>query len=126
MKSSIFVIEKLIMNVIAFVLLLCSTWLNVGAYKILSVFPIPGKSHFLMGNALMEGLAEAGHEVTVIAPFQAKNSYKNYKSVVFDPSVLEFRKSKTTFNLFYNKSKKKFNNSKKFFFRGCKKQFHGV
>lgn len=64
------------MNVFAFVLL-CSNlplfWSYVEAYRILGVFPIPAKSHFLIDTSLMEGLAEAGHDVTVIAPFRAEN-----------------------------------------------------
>ncbi|XP_045454780.1 UDP-glucosyltransferase 2-like [Melitaea cinxia] len=36
------------------------------AYKILVVSPIPGKSHAILGQALVNHLAQAGHEVTYI------------------------------------------------------------
>lgn len=33
------------------------------AYKILVVFPIPGKSHFILGHGYVKLLLKAGHEV---------------------------------------------------------------
>lgn len=43
--------------------------------RILSVFPAVSKSHFAVGEALSVGLARAGHQVTLISPY-------NYKSAV--------------------------------------------
>ncbi|XP_063921359.1 UDP-glycosyltransferase UGT5-like isoform X1 [Zophobas morio] len=44
--------------------------------KILGVFPMPTSSHYILGSALMKGLAEHGHDVTVISPFVEKNPPK--------------------------------------------------
>ncbi|XP_031639883.1 UDP-glucuronosyltransferase 2B13-like [Contarinia nasturtii] len=75
------------MKLIAVFVLFCVA--NAKAYKILGVFPVKMKSHFYVGNALMEGLARAGHDVTVISPFHAENSYNNYKEVFLDESPVE-------------------------------------
>lgn len=42
----------------------------VSNYRILGVFPVPGRSHYFLGSRLMKGLALAGHDVTIIAPFK--------------------------------------------------------
>jgi hypothetical protein len=49
--------------------------------KILAVFPTASKSHWILGQPLMKELARAGHEVTVMSPFQAKNPPKNYRHI---------------------------------------------
>lgn len=68
------------MKIILFVLI-CVICCDVDAYRILGVFPVASQSHFYVGNALMEGLAEKGHDVTVLSPFDSNNSYKNYKHI---------------------------------------------
>ncbi|KAJ8918828.1 hypothetical protein NQ315_011114 [Exocentrus adspersus] len=52
--------------------------------KILIVFPIAAPSHYILGNALARGLAEAGHDVTMVSPFEEKNPPKKgkYRDVV--------------------------------------------
>ncbi|RZC42904.1 UDPGT and/or Glyco tran 28 C domain containing protein, partial [Asbolus verrucosus] len=60
------------MNLISFILpiiLLC----EVQGAKILGIFPVAGKSHYHLANSLMRGLAEKGHDVTMISPFKEKN-----------------------------------------------------
>ncbi|CAG9830651.1 unnamed protein product [Diabrotica balteata] len=42
-------------------------------YKVLLVFPVPAKSHYMLGNTLAKGLVAAGHDVTMIAFFEEKN-----------------------------------------------------
>lgn len=61
-------------------------------YRILGVFPIPSKSHYYVGQALMQGLVERGHEVTVISPFKVKHKIKNYSEVFIENSYDLFRK----------------------------------
>lgn len=73
------------------------------ASKILGVFPTPGKSHFIIGQGLMKGLAKAGHEVTVINPYPQKTPIPNYTDVsIFE--LLEHEKG---------------NRCKKYLFREC-------
>ncbi|XP_023943057.2 UDP-glucosyltransferase 2-like [Bicyclus anynana] len=45
------------------------TLCEISAYKYLVVSPIPSKSHSILGDALVEYLADAGHEVTYITAF---------------------------------------------------------
>lgn len=58
---------------------------NDGA-KILGVFPFPAPSHYMLGSTLMKGLAEAGHDVTMVSPFVEKNPPEKgtYTEVVLD------------------------------------------
>ncbi|XP_028025310.1 UDP-glucuronosyltransferase 2B1-like [Bombyx mandarina] len=51
--------------------------LGVDAYKILTVFPVPGRSHGILGDAVVRHLLEAGHEVTHITPFPKKDPPPN-------------------------------------------------
>ncbi|KAM3962161.1 UDP-glucosyltransferase 2-like [Aphomia sociella] len=53
------------------VLNLCS------ADKILVIFPLPGKSHNILGEGIVKHLLNAGHEVTFVTPFPKKNPQKN-------------------------------------------------
>lgn len=39
-------------------------------YNILGIFPTSVSSHFAVGHALMKGLVNAGHNVTIISPFE--------------------------------------------------------
>lgn len=82
------------MRSISFLVILCSL-LSVGEfYKILGIFPIGSKSHYYIGHALLEGLAEDGHDVTIISPFEAKNQHKNYKQILLESTYELMRKSK--------------------------------
>lgn len=47
-------------------------------------FHLRAKSHFTVGNSLMEGLARAGHQVTMISPFKPSRSLKNYTLIQID------------------------------------------
>lgn len=50
--------------------------------RILGLFPHPGLSHFHFFHPIMRGLAEKGHDVTVISHFPDNNAPQNYKDVV--------------------------------------------
>ena len=55
--------------------------LNFGArngYKILGLFPFNMKSHFLMFESVMKGLARRGHQVSVVSHFPLEQSLDNY------------------------------------------------
>ncbi|XP_055326702.1 UDP-glucosyltransferase 2-like [Sitodiplosis mosellana] len=52
---------------------------NVGnSLKILGLFPHPTMSHFNFFHPILRGLADAGHDVTVVSHFPDKNAPKNY------------------------------------------------
>ncbi|CAG9768856.1 unnamed protein product [Ceutorhynchus assimilis] len=50
---------------------------HVESARILGVFPVAGKSVNILYNKLMTGLADAGHDVTVISAFENKRKIKN-------------------------------------------------
>lgn len=54
------------------------------ASRILGIFPVPGRSQFILGRALMKGLADKGHHVVIATPFSdgtAPNG-SNYRQIV--------------------------------------------
>lgn len=66
-----------------------SSFCLVKSYRILGVFPVPTRSHYILGATFMKALAEAGHDVTIIAPFkedQFPSLSKNgsYREIVLD------------------------------------------
>ncbi|KAJ8918832.1 hypothetical protein NQ315_011118 [Exocentrus adspersus] len=52
--------------------------------RILMVHPFPAPSHHILGAALARGLVQAGHDVTMVSPYEDKNPSKNgtYRNVV--------------------------------------------
>ncbi|XP_072388406.1 UDP-glycosyltransferase UGT5-like [Diabrotica undecimpunctata] len=54
------------------------------AAKILGIFILSAKSHYSLGNSLLRGLADAGHDVTMISPYEDTLPTQNgsYRSVV--------------------------------------------
>lgn len=63
-------------------LLLASS--NSLAYNILGIFVHPGKSHFDMFQPMVQGLADNGHNLTVISMFPEANPPANYRDVVLN------------------------------------------
>ncbi|XP_045474737.1 UDP-glycosyltransferase UGT5-like [Harmonia axyridis] len=57
---------------------------TVECAKILGVFHLAGKSHYMACSTLMKILAEKGHDVTVIAAHKEKNPPKNYRQIYLD------------------------------------------
>ncbi|XP_045474740.1 UDP-glycosyltransferase UGT5-like isoform X3 [Harmonia axyridis] len=57
---------------------------TVECAKILGVFHLSGKSHYMACSTLMKILAEKGHDVTVVAPLKEKNPPKNYRQIYLD------------------------------------------
>lgn len=49
--------------------------------KVLGLFPYPGVSHFYFFHPIMRGLAEKGHDVTVVSHFPDKSAPPNYIDV---------------------------------------------
>lgn len=78
--------------------LLIVLWLSVtilgicDGSKILGIFPVPSKSHYIIGEALLRGLAEKGHDVTMISPYTLDKPMKNYTDIVVN-EVLELKEA---------------------------------
>lgn len=72
---------------IIFVIFICGFGKHATSYKILGLFPHPGLSHFNVFQPILRGLADAGHEVTVISHFPEKNPPENYKDMPLDSTT---------------------------------------
>lgn len=59
----------------------------VNGYRILGVFPLQGKSHWIMQEELMKGLAKHGHQVDVITHFPLKKPIPNYTDISLEGSL---------------------------------------
>jgi len=51
------------------------------AYRFLGVFPLAGRSHYIIAESLMKGLIDKGHQVDVMSPFLQKKPYPNYTDI---------------------------------------------
>ena len=74
------------MNLLLKFSVLCVLYQIVSSYKFLAVLPVTSRSHYYIGHNLMKGLAEEGHEVTVISPFKQNKPIDNYKEVFLEHS----------------------------------------
>jgi hypothetical protein len=76
-----------------FYLLGCCVYLLDVAHsaRILGVFPVASPSHYILGNSLLKGLAEKGHDVTMVSPYDDENPPKNgwYRSIVLTGNAEE-------------------------------------
>ncbi|CAH1153876.1 unnamed protein product [Phaedon cochleariae] len=64
--------------------------------KILGIFPIPSRNHFVTGSRLMRELANRGHQVTVVSPFEETGTQGNYTGIHIGntiPVLKRFQKS---------------------------------
>ena len=59
------------------------------SYRVLGVFPFNAKSHNIVFEALMKGLAKRGHTVDVITQFPLKKDVNNYKEILNLDGTLE-------------------------------------
>ncbi|KAF7266713.1 hypothetical protein GWI33_019986 [Rhynchophorus ferrugineus] len=73
---------------------------SVVSLKLLIVFPAGARSHYNLGNALGKGLANLGHEVTLVAPFSEPNPPKNFKEIVFEDVLKKYIDADKSLNLF--------------------------
>ncbi|CAG9858747.1 unnamed protein product [Phyllotreta striolata] len=83
--------------------------------KILGIFPLAAKSHYTLGNSLMRGLAEAGHDVTMMSPHNDENPVENgtYRNIVL-----------TGFAEFYEATMKKLNPYERSYFSNSFNYLH--
>ncbi|RZC34097.1 UDP-glucuronosyltransferase 1-7C-like [Asbolus verrucosus] len=63
------------------VFVLLNLFFVVYSYKILGLFPHPGKSHVDVFLSLTKALAKKGHEITVVSHFPLKTPLPNYTDV---------------------------------------------
>jgi len=54
---------------------------EINASNILAVWPVVSRTHFTLGMTLFEKLAENGHTVTLVSPFDQRETHENIKIV---------------------------------------------
>ncbi|KAJ6648179.1 UDP-glycosyltransferase UGT5, partial [Pseudolycoriella hygida] len=74
--------DKMEFQVIVGILVMTTIIPELSGLRVLGLFPHPGASHFHFFHPIMLGLAEAGHNVTVVSHFPDKNAPSNYKDLV--------------------------------------------
>ncbi|CAH2074784.1 unnamed protein product, partial [Iphiclides podalirius] len=80
------------MKTSSFILFLVYSCVNTSkGSHVLVVFPVPGKSHSILGNSIVNILLDAGHQVTYVTPFPLETNNTKLKnadisSILFDMS----------------------------------------
>ncbi|XP_047991044.1 UDP-glucosyltransferase 2-like [Leguminivora glycinivorella] len=81
-------------------LIILATFLQVcSSYKILVVYPLPGKSHNILGQATVKHLLNAGHEVTYVTPFPTSKTTDKYHEVDLSKNLDNYQTNDDLFNL---------------------------
>ncbi|XP_066259819.1 UDP-glycosyltransferase UGT5-like [Euwallacea similis] len=71
-------------------LIVCALLLNHGeCARILGIFDMPSVSHHILCSKLMKGLAEAGHDVTMVSGHALKENFISKKNGTFTNIVLD-------------------------------------
>ncbi|XP_053998601.1 UDP-glucosyltransferase 2-like [Hylaeus anthracinus] len=55
--------------------------------RILAIFPLNGRSHWITGQALTMGLARRGHQVDVVSHFPQKKPVPNYRDISLEGTL---------------------------------------
>ncbi|XP_046836138.1 uncharacterized protein LOC124431841 [Vespa crabro] len=80
-------VQKMRLIILTFFLAFIASQCSTDGYKILGVFPINGKSHWVMMEAIMKGLAERGHQVDVITHFKSRYNNPNYREIILENTM---------------------------------------
>lgn len=71
---------------------------SINGYRILGLFPLNTRSHFIINRKLMKILAQKGHQVDVVSHHPLKEPFPNYHDYSLQGSVKDY-----TNNLTYSK-----------------------
>jgi hypothetical protein len=88
--------ETLWILIVGTIILGCCNQLSE-SLRILSIFPLNSKSHFVMFERLAKGLAEKGHQIDVYSHFPLKKPIPNYKDYSLAGSM-HFSQNNLTYN----------------------------
>ncbi|XP_044729432.1 uncharacterized protein LOC123292782 [Chrysoperla carnea] len=69
------------------IILLSTQYESVNGAKILALFPSASKSHLILGQALLKGLAKKGHQVTMVSPIPLPKPVPNYRDIVIETDL---------------------------------------
>ncbi|XP_066253000.1 UDP-glucosyltransferase 2-like [Euwallacea similis] len=89
------------------VVLLCAIFIlsfsQCQTARILGIFPTPGKSHYILESTLMKALVDAGHDVTIVSPFEEEHNSKGngtYRQIVLTGIAEAQKERRKAINLF--------------------------
>lgn len=77
-------VKMLFLTVVSIVVIILGT---ADSLRVLGIFPLNSKSHFVMMEPLMKKLAEKGHTVDVISHFPQKRPLPNYNDISLEGSL---------------------------------------
>ncbi|XP_055627180.1 UDP-glycosyltransferase UGT5-like [Toxorhynchites rutilus septentrionalis] len=77
----------------AVLLLSCLAWQHSHASRILGVFVFPGRSHWMMIDAIINELLDRGHQVTAIGNYALSRQHENYTDIRIAPIYDFWKKS---------------------------------
>lgn len=69
------------------------------ALRIIGIFPLPGKSHFIPNFEILKGLAKRGHQVDVVSHFPLKNPLPNYTDIPIIESTIPAPTNNVTYDV---------------------------
>ncbi|KAL7016545.1 hypothetical protein ACKWTF_010055 [Chironomus riparius] len=75
-------------------------FIQVNGLRVLGIIPFPSKSHFAIGNGIIESLVDAGHDVTVMSPYPQKKNRENYHEIDVSKILEIFESDKHEVNPF--------------------------
>lgn len=86
--------------------ILLTTATSIYGFKVLGILPVGSKSHFAIGNAILQTLYDAGHEITVLSPFPKKTPIKNFRDISLADWLKKYQtgsiKIKLSYTFFHN------------------------
>ncbi|XP_062553447.1 UDP-glycosyltransferase UGT5-like isoform X2 [Armigeres subalbatus] len=85
---------------IPLLLLSALAWHQTDSSRILGVFVFPSRSHWMMIDAILNGLLDRGHHVTAIANYPLSRKHDNYTDIRVAPIYDFWKKSVSVDSLF--------------------------
>ncbi|CAG4959481.1 unnamed protein product [Colias eurytheme] len=90
---------------IRYLLLLTTLVVCSNSYKILVVFPLPSKSHSILGDGVVNALAKAGHQVTYLTSLPKGKGPSNIREIDLSMDIKPLPESVNDMKNFLNKDK---------------------
>nr|XP_019560415.2 UDP-glucuronosyltransferase 2B1-like [Aedes albopictus] len=88
-------------KLIPLLLLSALAWHQTDSSRILGVFVFPSRSHWMMIDAILNGLLDRGHQVTVIANYPLSRRHDNYTDLRVAP-IYDFWKKSVNVDSLYD------------------------
>lgn len=87
--------------ILPLLLLSALSWHHAESSRILGVFVFPGRSHWMMIDAILNGLLDRGHQITAIANYPLSRKHENYTELRVAP-IYDFWKNSVKVESLYD------------------------